>query len=94
MNESDLQENGFAARGCPTIARGAGIVEVLRAVLAPGVITPGQPGLTRKLGRWCVTPMRVHATSTLVAYKVAHGDNVPQCWAEDPRLSKWVSEQR
>jgi hypothetical protein len=31
----------------------------------------------------------------LAAYKVAHGDcDVPQGWAEDPRLSKWVDNQR
>jgi hypothetical protein len=31
----------------------------------------------------------------LVAYKAAHGDcNVPQGWAEDPRLATWVNHQR
>ena len=31
----------------------------------------------------------------LAAYKAAHGDcNVPQGWAEDPRLGSWVSNQR
>jgi hypothetical protein len=31
----------------------------------------------------------------LAAYKVKHGDcNVPQGWAEDPRLGKWVNHQR
>jgi hypothetical protein len=31
----------------------------------------------------------------LAAYKAAHGDcNVPQRWAEDPRLGNWVSNQR
>jgi hypothetical protein len=31
----------------------------------------------------------------LAAYKVAHGDcNVPQGWAEDPRLATWVKTQR
>ena len=31
----------------------------------------------------------------LAAYKAAHGDcNVPQRWAEDPQLGKWVSDQR
>jgi hypothetical protein len=31
----------------------------------------------------------------LVAYKAVHGEcNVPQGWAEDPRLAVWVSNQR
>ena len=31
----------------------------------------------------------------LAAHKVAHGDcNVPFCWAEGPRLGKWVANQR
>jgi hypothetical protein len=31
----------------------------------------------------------------LVAYKVEHGNcNVPQGWAEDPRLARWVRTQR
>jgi hypothetical protein len=31
----------------------------------------------------------------LAAYKAEHGDcNVPQGWAEDPRLAQWVSLQR
>ena len=31
----------------------------------------------------------------LAAYKEAHGDcSVPQRWAEDPQLGKWVSDQR
>jgi hypothetical protein len=31
----------------------------------------------------------------LAAYKVEHGDcNVPNRWAEDPRLGKWVQHQR
>jgi hypothetical protein len=31
----------------------------------------------------------------LAAYKEAHGDcNVPQRWAEDPRLGRWVDNQR
>ena len=31
----------------------------------------------------------------LVAYKVGHGDyNVPQRWAEDPWLGRWVDTQR
>ena len=31
----------------------------------------------------------------LAAYKAAHGDcHVPKGWAEDPRLSRWVSNQR
>ena len=31
----------------------------------------------------------------LAAYKAAHGDyNVPQLWAEDPRLANWVHNQR
>jgi hypothetical protein len=31
----------------------------------------------------------------LAAYKAAHGDcKVPQGWAEDPRLGKWVNQQR
>jgi hypothetical protein len=31
----------------------------------------------------------------LVVYKAEHGDcNVPQGWAEDPRLSNWVNNQR
>jgi hypothetical protein len=31
----------------------------------------------------------------LAAYKKTHGDcNVPQGWAEDPRLGRWVSDQR
>jgi hypothetical protein len=31
----------------------------------------------------------------LAAYKEAHGDcGVPQGWAEDPRLGKWVNNQR
>jgi hypothetical protein len=31
----------------------------------------------------------------LAAYKAAHGDcNVPHRWAEDPRLGKWVINQR
>jgi hypothetical protein len=31
----------------------------------------------------------------LVAYKAAHGNcSVPYCWAEDPQLGTWVSDQR
>jgi hypothetical protein len=31
----------------------------------------------------------------LAAYKAAHGDcNVPQCWAKDLKLGRWVSDQR
>jgi hypothetical protein len=31
----------------------------------------------------------------LAAYKAAHGDcSVPQGWAEDPRLGRWVGDQR
>ena len=31
----------------------------------------------------------------LAAFKAEHGDcNVPQDWAEDPRLGKWVMHQR
>jgi hypothetical protein len=31
----------------------------------------------------------------LAAYKASHGDcRVPQGWAEDPRLSKWVNNQQ
>ena len=31
----------------------------------------------------------------LAAYKAVHGDcNVPQGWAEDPRLGRWISTQR
>ena len=31
----------------------------------------------------------------LAAYKRGHGDcNVPQCWADDPRLGNWVTNQR
>ena len=31
----------------------------------------------------------------LAAYNVEHGDcNVPQDWAEDPRLGRWVQNQR
>jgi hypothetical protein len=30
-----------------------------------------------------------------VAYKAAHGDcNVPRSWAEDPRLGRWIKDQR
>ena len=31
----------------------------------------------------------------MVAYKAGHDDcNVPQRWAEDPRLGRWVNIQR
>ena len=31
----------------------------------------------------------------LAAYKAEHGDcSVPKCWAEDPRLGRWVDTQR
>jgi hypothetical protein len=32
----------------------------------------------------------------LVAYKAAHGEcsSVPRGWAEDPRLGRWVDNQR
>jgi hypothetical protein len=34
-------------------------------------------------------------SAKLKAYKRKHGDcNVPQGWAEDPRLSRWVNTQR
>jgi hypothetical protein len=50
---------------------------------------PGCKGGTPRQKEWEAQLAR------LAAYKAARGDcNVPQRWAEDPRLANWVNKQR
>jgi hypothetical protein len=78
-------DRGEASRGM-TAARAARL-EALGFVWAPG-LKPVGASLPNEVG-WEAKLVR------LAAYKEAHGDcNVPQGWAEDRPLGKWVQRQR
>jgi hypothetical protein len=53
------------------------------------IVRNGDRGSTPNEGAW------EEKLARLAAYKAAHGDcNVPQGWAEDPKLARWVGTQR